>query len=33
MIGEGDCGENGGMKIGRGKPKYSEITCHKSHCD
>jgi hypothetical protein len=28
MIGDGDCGEIGGMKIGRlGKPKYSEKTC------
>jgi hypothetical protein len=25
VIGDGDCGEIGGMKIGRGgKPKYSE---------
>jgi hypothetical protein len=25
MIGDGDCGEIGGMKIGRGgKPQYSE---------
>jgi hypothetical protein len=38
MIGDGDCGEIGGIKIGRGKPKYSEKTCpsatfvhHKSH--
>jgi hypothetical protein len=39
MIGDGDFGEIGGMKIGRhGKPKYSEKTCpqrhffyHKSH--
>jgi hypothetical protein len=39
MIGEGDCGEIGGMKIGRGgKPKYSEknlpqphFVHHKSH--
>jgi hypothetical protein len=23
----GDCGEIGGMKIGRGKPKYSEKAC------
>jgi hypothetical protein len=27
MIGDGDCREIGGMKIGRGKPKYSEETC------
>jgi hypothetical protein len=28
MIGDGDCGEIGGMKIGsHGKPKYSEKTC------
>jgi hypothetical protein len=28
MIRDGDCGEIGGMKIGRqGKPKYSEKTC------
>jgi hypothetical protein len=27
MIGDGDCGEIGGMKIGKGKPKYSEKTC------
>jgi hypothetical protein len=28
VIGDGDCGEIGGMKIGRhGKPKYSEKTC------
>jgi hypothetical protein len=28
MIGDGDCGEIDGMKIGRqGKPKYSEKTC------
>jgi hypothetical protein len=28
IIGDGDCGEIGGMKIGRqGKPKYSEKTC------
>jgi hypothetical protein len=27
MIDEGDCGAIGGMKIGRGKPKYSEKTC------
>jgi hypothetical protein len=26
MIGDGDCGEIGRMKIGRGKPKYSEKT-------
>jgi hypothetical protein len=26
MIGDGDCGEIGGMKIGRVKPKYSEKT-------
>jgi hypothetical protein len=26
MIDEGDCGAIGGMKIGRGKPKYSEKT-------
>jgi hypothetical protein len=26
MIGEGDCGEIGGMKIGKGNPKYSEKT-------
>jgi hypothetical protein len=25
-IDEGDCGATGGMKIGRGKPKYSEKT-------
>jgi hypothetical protein len=24
MIGDGDCGEIGGMKIVQGKPKYSE---------
>jgi hypothetical protein len=24
MIGDGDCGEIGGIKIGRGNPKYSE---------
>jgi hypothetical protein len=27
MIFDGDCGEIGGMKIVRGKPKYSEKTC------
>jgi hypothetical protein len=27
MIGDGDYGEIGGMKIGRGKPKYLEKTC------
>jgi hypothetical protein len=27
MIGDGDCGEIDGMKIGRRKPKYSEKTC------
>jgi hypothetical protein len=27
MIGDGECGEIGGMKIVRGKPKYSEKTC------
>jgi hypothetical protein len=27
MTGDGDCGEIGGMKIGKGKPKYSEKTC------
>jgi hypothetical protein len=27
MIHEGDCGAIGRMKIGRGKPKYSEKTC------
>jgi hypothetical protein len=27
MIGDGDWGEIGGMKIGREKPKYSEKTC------
>jgi hypothetical protein len=28
MIGDGDCGKIGGMKIGRGgKQKYSEKTC------
>jgi hypothetical protein len=27
MIGEGDCGEIGGMKIWQKKPKYSEKTC------
>jgi hypothetical protein len=27
MIGEGDCGEIGGIKIGMGKPKYSEKIC------
>jgi hypothetical protein len=27
MIGDGDCGEIGGIKIDRGKPKYSEKTC------
>jgi hypothetical protein len=27
MIGDGDCGEIGGMKTGSGKPKYSEKTC------
>jgi hypothetical protein len=28
MIGESDCGEIGGMKIGKEKPKYySEKTC------
>jgi hypothetical protein len=26
-IGDGDCGEIGGMKIGNGKPKYSEKPC------
>jgi hypothetical protein len=26
-IGDGDCEEIGGMKIGRGNPKYSEKTC------
>jgi hypothetical protein len=27
MIGDGDCGEIDGIKIGRLKPKYSEKTC------
>jgi hypothetical protein len=27
MIGDGDCGDIGGMKICRGKPKYSDKTC------
>jgi hypothetical protein len=27
MIGYGDCGKIGGMKIVQGKPKYSEKTC------
>jgi hypothetical protein len=27
MIDEGDSGAIGGMKFGRGKPKYSEKTC------
>jgi hypothetical protein len=27
MVGEGDCGEIGGMKTGREKPKYYEKTC------
>jgi hypothetical protein len=27
MIGEVDCGEIGGIKIGKEKPKYSEKTC------
>jgi hypothetical protein len=27
IIDDGDCGPTGGMKIGRGKPKYSEKTC------
>jgi hypothetical protein len=27
MIDDGDCGAIGGMKIGKGKPKYSEKTC------
>jgi hypothetical protein len=27
MIGDGDCGEIGGMKLGRGNQKYSEKTC------
>jgi hypothetical protein len=27
MIDEGDCGAIGGMRIGRGKPKYLEKTC------
>jgi hypothetical protein len=27
MIGEGDCGSIGGMKIGKGNPKYLEKTC------
>jgi hypothetical protein len=27
MIGDCDCEEIGGMKIGRGKPKYLEKTC------
>jgi hypothetical protein len=38
MIGDGDCGEIGGMEIDRENPKYSEKTCpsanvvnHKSH--
>jgi hypothetical protein len=26
MIGDGDCGEISWMKIGKGKPKYSEKT-------
>jgi hypothetical protein len=30
MKGDGDCGEIGGMKIGRGKPKYLEKTCPNS---
>jgi hypothetical protein len=28
MMGDGDCGEIGGMKIVQGKPKYSEKTCY-----
>jgi hypothetical protein len=31
MIGEGDCGEIGGMKIVQGKPKYSEKTLPHRH--
>jgi hypothetical protein len=27
MINDGDCGEIGGIKTGRRKPKYSEKTC------
>jgi hypothetical protein len=27
MIGEGDCGEIGGIKIGKGNPKYSKKIC------
>jgi hypothetical protein len=27
MIGEGDCVDIGGIKIGRGKPKYAEKSC------
>jgi hypothetical protein len=27
MIGDGDCGEIGGINIGRANPKYSEKTC------
>jgi hypothetical protein len=30
MIGDGDCGETGGIKIGRGKLKYSEKNCPSS---
>jgi hypothetical protein len=29
--GDYDVGEFGGMKIGRGKPKYSEKSCHFVH--
>jgi hypothetical protein len=27
MIGDGDCGEIGGMKIVQGKTQYSDKTC------
>jgi hypothetical protein len=27
MIDDGNCGAIGGIKIGRGKPKYSEKKC------
>jgi hypothetical protein len=31
MIDDDDYGAVGGMRIGRGKPKYSEKTCHFVH--
>jgi hypothetical protein len=31
MIGDGECGEIGGMKIVQGKPKFSEKTYPQRH--